>query len=67
MARKGANVSMVGHLCIIESPLPFAGEHGVILDDNYLGAGMIHVQFLRVKTSAVFHRSEVRILPVMAK
>jgi hypothetical protein len=57
---------MIGQVCIIERPPQFAGEYGVILDDNYFGSGMLHVKFDRIATSAIFHRDEVRVLPVMA-
>ena len=66
VAKKGQKVSMIGHRCIVDRPAQFAGEAGVILDDNYDGHGMLHVKFIRITASAIFHKDEVRILPVMA-
>jgi hypothetical protein len=64
---KGQEISMKGHRCIVEKPAQFAGEPGVILDDNYYMTGMLLVKFdRRPQACATFHRDEVRVLPVMA-
>lgn len=62
---KGQRITMNGHRCIIEYPPQFAGEDGIVMEDNYLGTGLVLVRFLRISVSAVFSRAEIRILPVM--
>jgi hypothetical protein len=50
---------------IIENPKEFAGEIGTILSGEYndRNPGMLHVRMDRGRCSAMFHTSEVRLLP----
>jgi hypothetical protein len=50
---------------IIEHPREFAGEVGSILTDEYSDQHpeMLHIRMDRGRCSAMFHRSEVRLLP----